>query len=41
MSNLLGNAVKLTEEEGDIVISAERKKELDKNVVIVSVKDTR
>jgi signal transduction histidine kinase len=39
MSNLLGNAVKFTEEEGDIVISAERKKEADKNVVIVSVKD--
>ncbi len=40
ISNLLGNAIKFTEEKGDILISVERNKETDKNVVIVSVKDT-
>jgi signal transduction histidine kinase len=40
ISNLLGNALKFSEEKGDIFIYAERKKEADKNVVIVSVKDT-
>ena len=40
ISNLLGNAIKFTEEKGDILISVERNKEADKNVVIVSVNDT-
>ena len=40
VSNLLSNAIKFSEEEGSILISAERKKEADKNVVVVSVKDT-
>ena len=40
VSNLLSNAIKFTEEEGSILISAERKKEADKNIVVVSVKDT-
>jgi two-component system, OmpR family, sensor histidine kinase VicK len=40
LSNLLSNAIKFTEEEGSIVISSERKKEADKNVVVVSVEDT-
>lgn len=40
VSNLLGNAIKFTEEEGSILISAELKKEADKKIVVVSVKDT-
>ncbi len=40
ITNLLDNAIKFTEEKGDIFISAERNKEADKNVVIVSVNDT-
>ena len=40
ISNLLGNAIKFTEEKGDIFISVERNKEADKNVVIVSVNNT-
>jgi two-component system, OmpR family, sensor histidine kinase VicK len=40
ISNLLGNAIKFTEEKGDILISVERNKEADKSVVIVSVNDT-
>ena len=40
ISNLLGNAIKFTEEKGDILISVERNKEADRNVVIVSVNDT-
>ena len=40
VSNLLGNAIKFTEEEGNILISAELKKEADKKIVVVSVKDT-
>ena len=40
VSNLLGNAIKFTEEEGSILISAELKKEAYKKIVVVSVKDT-
>jgi two-component system, OmpR family, sensor histidine kinase VicK len=40
VSNLLSNAIKFSEEEGSILISAERKKDTDKNIVVVSVKDT-
>ncbi|MGC1133036.1 MAG: HAMP domain-containing sensor histidine kinase [Nitrososphaeraceae archaeon] len=40
VSNLLSNAIKFSKEEGSIFISAEQKKEADKNVVVVSVKDT-
>lgn len=40
LSNLIGNAIKFTVENGNILISVERKKEVDKNVVIASVKDT-
>jgi signal transduction histidine kinase len=40
VSNLLSNAIKFTKEEGSILISAERKKEADKNIAVVSVKDT-
>ena len=40
ISNLLDNAIKFTEEKGDILISIERNREADKNVVIVSVNDT-
>ena len=40
VSNLLSNSIKFTEEEGDILISVERKKEGNKNIVVVSVKDT-
>jgi signal transduction histidine kinase len=39
VSNLLSNAIKFSEEEGSILISAERKKEADNNTVVVSVKD--
>jgi two-component system sensor histidine kinase VicK len=39
VSNLLSNAIKFTEEGGSIIISAERKKEADRNIVVVSVKD--
>ena len=40
ISNLLDNAIKFTEEKGDILISIERNREADKNIVIVSVNDT-
>jgi signal transduction histidine kinase len=40
VSNLLSNAIKFTKEEGSIIISSEEKKEGDKNIVVVSVKDT-
>jgi signal transduction histidine kinase len=40
ISNLVGNAIKFTKEKGDILISVERNKEADRNVVIVSVNDT-
>jgi signal transduction histidine kinase len=41
LSNFLINAIKFTKEEDSIIVSAEQKKEADKNVaIVVSVKDT-
>ncbi|MGH9975598.1 MAG: sensor histidine kinase, partial [Nitrososphaeraceae archaeon] len=40
VSNLISNAIKFTEEKGSILVSAERRKEAGKNIVVVSVKDT-
>src|SRR4029453_11862288 len=40
ISNLVGNAIKFKKEKSDILISVERNKEADRNVVIVSVNDT-
>jgi two-component system, OmpR family, sensor histidine kinase VicK len=40
VSNLLSNSIKFTKEEGSIIITSEQKKEGNKNIVMVSVKDT-
>jgi signal transduction histidine kinase len=40
VSNLLGNAIKFTEQQDSILISTERKKETGRYVVVVSIKDT-
>jgi signal transduction histidine kinase len=39
VSNLLSNSIKFTKEEGSIIITSEQKKEGNKNIVVVSVKD--
>jgi signal transduction histidine kinase len=40
VSNLLSNSIKFTKEESSIIITSEQKKEGNKNIVVVSVKDT-
>jgi signal transduction histidine kinase len=40
VSNLLSNSIKFTKEEGRVIITSEQKKEGNKNIVVVSVKDT-
>jgi signal transduction histidine kinase len=39
VSNLLSNSIKFTKEEGSVIITSEQKKEGNKNIVVVSVKD--